>query len=326
MSVRRPAPLVAQREALSVGALADRLPGSTRLSQVLSAGTKHLAKHKTADTEAPKRGLFGRDIGFRTTNARPIIAYWLNKLKEKVLEYKRAQAAGNSAALPGLMQEIHDIVNTIFHKIGGIDDMEILQRQGAYFVLNWFYQHGTPQQSSDAQQVLSIALHEENDKEFENILSNLHLGVEVLGLADGPALALGPPKRGGVVLNAPAPSDFNDASKAEKRQKVEDEREAKLQRRQQDMKDGKVSEALEKDVEKQEAAESLQDGELVKGTTEGDAARKRAEERAEAQGDNLGGGLGDDLGYGEAAEPSDDEEDDFEGNPMAQQVDKTRKK
>ena len=129
-----------------------------------------------------------------------------------------------------------------------------------------------------------------------------------------------------MVLNAPAPSDFNDASKAEKRQKVEDEREAKLQRRQQDMKDGKVSEALEKDVEKQEAAESLQDGELVKGTTEGDAARKRAEERAEAQGDNLGGGLGDDLGYGEAAEPSDDEEDDFEGNPMAQQVDQTRKK
>ena len=317
MSVRRPAPLVAQHEVLTVGALADRLPGSTRLSQVLAAGAKHLAKHKTADTEAPKRDLFGRDIGFRTTNARPIIAYWLNKLKEKVLEYMRAQAAGNFAALPGLTGEVHDIVNTIFHKIGGIDDMEILRRQGAYFLLNWFYQHGTPQQSSDAQKVLGIALHEENNKEFENILLNLHQGVEVLGLADGPALALAHPDRGGVVLNGPGPSNYTEARKKEKRQKVDDERDAKFLQRQQDKQDGKISEKLEA----QQDAEGLQDDEVVPGQNAKDAARKKAEERAGAQGDNLGGAVGGSGDYDDVrGDATDDEEDEFEGDPQAQQV------
>lgn len=310
MSVRRPAPLVAQHEALTVGALADRLPGSTRLSQVLAAGAKHLAKHKTADTEAPKRDLIGgRDLGFRTTNARPIIAYWLNKLKEKVLEFMNQQKMGNHGALPGLRQEIHDIVNTIFHKIKGIDDMQILQRQGAYFVLNWFYQRGTPQQSSDAQKVLSIALHEESNAEFENILSNLHVGVDVLGLADGPALALGPPDRGGVVLNAPAPSDFEDASKAEKRQKVEDDREAKLLQRQQDMNNDKISKELEKDVEEKQNAEMPQDGEVIAGVRNLNATNDQLDQSAAEEQVNSDMNSGN-RGYEDLAEATDDEGDD----------------
>lgn len=322
MSVRRPAPLVAQHQVLTVGALADRLPGSTRLSQVLAAGATHLAKHKTADTEAPKRDLFGRDIGFRTTNARPLIAHWLKKLEEKVLEYMRAEAAGNNAALSGLMQEIAGIVNTIFHKIGGIDDMEILQRQGAYFLLNWFYQHGTTQQSSDAQKVLSIALHEETDKEFQNIRRNLHLGVQVLSLDDGPALALGPPKRGGVVLNAPAPSDFKDASNDEKRQKVEDDRKAKLLQRQQDMQDGKISKELEKEVEKQADAKMPQDGEMIAGVRERSAANDQIDQDAAEQQVNSEMNSGN-RDYEDPTAASDDEGDDEDTGQIDE--DKVRK-
>ena len=323
MSVRRPAPLVAQHQVLSVGALADRLPGSTRLSQVLAAGAKHLAKHKTADTEAPgKRKIFG-EVGERQTISRPIIAAYVNNLKRMVLDFMALQASGGSATqMQTLAQQIHGVVFTIAQKANSIEDMEVLRRMGAYFVLNWLYQHGTPQQSANAQLVLSESLHGEDDAEFNNILGNLHQGVITLGLADGPALALAHPDRGGVILNAPGPSDFNDAREAEQRQKVEDEREAKRKKQ----KTQEVSQELEEQVEAAQDAQGLQPGEIVPGQNEEQSKNQAAEAQQQAQGDNLGGGLGDDIGYGEASEPSDDEEDDFEGNPLAQQVNQFQKK
>jgi hypothetical protein len=318
MSVRRPAPLVAQHEVLTVGALADRLPGSTRLSQVLAAGAKHLAKHKTADTEAPGKRPVEGEVGLRTTIQRPIIAAYVNNLKRAIAAFLEEQAAGKLNAMQNSMNQAHSLVASIAQRANSIEDMEVLRRMGAYFVLNWLYQHGTPQQSASAQLVLSEALHGEDDEEFQNILTNLHAGVTVLGLADGPALALAHPDRGGVILNAPAPSDFNDTRKAEKRQKVEDDREAKLLQRQQDKQDGKISEKLEA----QQEAEEMQGGEVVPGQNAKDAARKKAEERAEAQGDRLGGAVGGSGDYDDVrGDATDDEEDDFEGDPLAQQID-----
>ena len=330
MSVRRPAPLVAQHQALSVGALADRLPGSTRLSQVLAAGAKHLAKHKSVDTEAPgKRALPGLDIGFRTSIVNPLIAGYVNMLKKKVKEFLAAEAMGQISvgALQNLAQEIHSIVARIVQKANSIEDMEVLRRMHAYFVLNWLYQHGTPQQSSNAQLVLSEDLHGSNDDQFNGILGDeqhdghvnelgLHQGVNVLGLADGPALALAHPNRGGAILNGPGPSDFAAAWKAEQRQKVEDEREAKRQKK----KTQEVSPELEAQVE------AAQNAQIVPILSEDQAANEQADADQAAQGDNLGGAVGGSGDYDEIRGASDDEEDNFEGDPLAQQVDKTRKK
>ena len=334
MSVRRPAPLVAQHQVLEVGALADRLPGSTRLSQVLAAGAKHLAKHKTADTEAPGKRPYEGEFGLQKKIVNPAIASRLPQLKSMVLQFLQlSDTGGSSDDMQKLAQQIHGLVMRIAQRANSVQDMEVLRRQGAYFVLNWLYQHGTPQQSSNAQLVLSEALHGEDDEEFENILGNqqnngefnplgLAQGASVLGLASGVALALAHPNRGGVVLNAPGPSDFSDTLKAEKKQKVEDDREAKRLQRQQDKQDGKISEKLEA----QQEAEIMQDDEVVPGQNAKDAARKKAEERAEAQGDNLGGAVGGSGDYDDTRDASDDEEDDFEGNPRAQQVNPTRKK
>ena len=133
MSVRRPAPLVAQHQALSVGALADRLPGSTRLSQVLAAGAKHLAKHKTADTEAPgKRKIFG-EVGERQTISRPIIAAYVNNLKRMVLDFMALQASGGSAT------QMQTLAQQIFATFVGIDqgnDYELFLHRFSFRILN----------------------------------------------------------------------------------------------------------------------------------------------------------------------------------------------
>jgi len=304
MSVRRPAPLVAQHEALAVGALADRLPGATRLSQVLAAGVKHLAKHKTVDTEAPKRDLLGKEIGFRTTETNIALSLLLKDLKGAVRAWM--DAAGNSTALQNAQAAVNNVLNSISQRVNSVDDMEILRRQGFYFVLNWFYQNGTPQQSSDAQLVLGIALHDEHDREFPNILNNLSLGATMLGLADGPALALAHPDRGGVILNGPGPSNYTEARKAEKRQKVKDEREAALAKRQQDKQDGNISEVLEA----QQNAEGMQEGEIVPGQAEDQVANQQADAQQAEQA--AIDSLNDDFGYEDKEEPQDDEEDNFE--------------
>ena len=309
MSVRRPAPLVAQHEVLTVGALADRLPGSTRLSQVLAAGAKHVAKHKTADTEAPGKRPIEGEVGFRSTIQRPIIAAYVNNLNRAIAAFLEEQAAGKLRAMQASVNQAHSLVASIAKRANSIEDMEVLRRMGAYFVLNWLYQHGTPQQSANAQLVLSEALHGEDDDEFQNILTNLHEGVTVLGLPDGTALALAHPDRGGVVLNGPGPSDFNDTRKAEKRQKVEDEREAKLQRRQQDMKDEKISEELEKDVEKKADAEMPQDGEVIAGVRGRNATNDQLDQSEAEQQVNSEMNSGN-RDYEDPAAASDDEGDD----------------
>lgn len=325
MSVRRPAPLVARHEALAVGALADRLPGSTRLSEVLAAGAKHLAKHKTVDTEAPGKRPLDEDVGLRQSISRPIIAQRVKRLNEMVAAYDAAANAGASpATLQLLMHQILAHVQGIADRALTVADMEILRRMGAYFVLSWIWQNGVgvgatdaqrmatiQQQKDNAELLLSEALHRDPD-DADNFNVNLHKGVAVLGLADGPVMTIA--KRD--------EKAFEERYKAEKRQKVDDEREAKRKKQ----KTQEVSPELEEQVEAAQDAQGLQAGEIVPGQDEEQSKNQEAEAQQEAQGDNLGGGLGDDIGYGEASEPSDDEEDDFEGNPLAQQVDQTRKK
>ncbi len=335
MSVRRPAPLVAQHQVLEVGALADRLPGSTRLSQVLTAGAKHLAKHKTVDTEAPKRTLLDVDIGFRTSISRPVIAQRVKNMNHMVDAYRAAVAAGASpATLQHLAQQIHIMVQEIAARALTIADMEVLRRMGAYSVLNWIWQNrpgvgqdpnqmaATSQQQGDnAELALSQALHTNPNpaldvSDINNLFAELQdVGVNILGVADGPVANI-----------AQQGTDaFEQRYQAEQRQKVEDDREAKRQRRQQDMRDGKISKELEKAVQKKEDAEGLQDGEVVKGTTERDAERKKAEAK-EAESDPSGGAVGGSGDYDDIRDATDDEEDDNEGNPMAQQVNRFQKK
>jgi len=332
MSVRRAAPLVTHPEALAVGALADRLPGATRLSQVLAAGGKHLAKHKTANTEAPGKRPIDGQVGFRQAITSPRIAAYVNLLKRLVQKILAAQQAGQISigALQNMMHEAHSHVFRIAQLANSIDDMEVLRRMGAWFVLNWLFQHGSPQQSRNAELVLSEDLWGESDDGFDDIMGNPHQdgtfdadnvlglaqGVNVLDLADAPALALAGTDRNGLAPYAPGPSEFNDRREAEKRQKVDVDREAKRRKKQ---KDRKTSPELEKAVDAREARAVMKDGQILPGTNQKRAQSNEAEKRRDAQGDQLGGGLGDDIGYGEMSEPSDDEEDENEGDPMAQQ-------
>ena len=335
MSVRRPAPLVAQHQVLSVGALADRLPGSTRLSQVLAAGAKHLTKHKTVDTEAPKRTLIDVDIGFRTSISRPVLAQRVKDMNKMVEAYLAAATAGAPpATLQHIAQVIHGMVFEIAMRALTIADMEVLRRMGAYSVLNWIWQNrpgvgqtaqeraATSQQQADnAELALSQALHQNPNENLDvsdtnNLLAELHdVGVNILGVADGPV----------ATIAQQGERAFEERYQAEQRQKVEDDREAKRQRRKQDMRDGKISEELEKDVEKKENAEGLQDGQIVPGTTERDAERKKAESKA-AESDPSGGAVGGSGDYDDIRDATDDEEDENEGNPEAQQVNRSQKK
>ena len=148
------------------------------------------------------------------------------------------------------------------------------------------------------------------------MLAELHdVGVNILGVADGPV----------ATIAQQGERAFEERYQAEQRQKVEDDREAKRQRRKQDMRDGKISEELEKDVEKKENAEGLQDGQIVPGTTERDAERKKAESKA-AESDPSGGAVGGSGDYDDIRDATDDEEDENEGNPEAQQVNRSQKK
>jgi hypothetical protein len=227
----------------------------------------------------------------------------LKDLKGRVSAWIQANATGDNTALQNAQAAVNNVLNSISQRINSVDDMEILRRQGAYFVLNWFYQNGTPQQSSDAQLVLGIALHHEHDREFPNILNNLSLGAAMLGLADGPALALAHPVRGGVILNGPDNQDYKAARDAEKQQKAEVEREAKRQKRNQDKQEGKISEKLET----QQDAEGMQKGEIVPGVKEKDLSNERDErkKKAEAAIDSIGDGS-------DNGDATDDEEDNFE--------------
>ena len=294
MSVRRPAPLVARHEALAVGALAERLPSATRLSQVLAAGAKHLAKHKTADTEAPAKRKLQEDIGERQSISRPILGRRVDAINAKVAAFDAAAEAGASnATLKRMVDEIHAMVKAIAEKALTVADMEVLRRSGAYFVLNWIWQNGEDRlQRDNAELILSEVLHGDPD-DVNNFLDSLHEGATVLGLADGPVMAI--PER--------HKKAFEERHNKERRGKVEEEREA-LRKKQ---KTQEVSPELEVQVQAAQDAEGMQEGEIVPGQAEDQVANQQADAQQAAQAaiDSIGDGS-------DNGDATDDEEDNFE--------------
>ena len=229
MSVRRPAPRAAlplREEAVgAVEVLTDRLPGATRLSQVLAAGAAHLEQHKATETE----GKYKRETGFmrkredkRVGTTSPKLAAFAWQLGN-ILE--DLTAAYNNIN-PGLAQNLETQAMALIEKLHQLTDtyaeFDKLRQMGAYLVLNYIMQNSPDQRKRKrAKLALREALHRHGDHHTgpdATFWHDINLGHQMDPnlMGRGPVLALAPINR------APAVGKYEGKLKEEERRQQRD--------------------------------------------------------------------------------------------------------
>lgn len=234
MSVRRSAPRAAlpiREDAVgAVEALADRLPGATRLAQVLAAGAAHLDQHKAAETE----GKYKHETGFhrvRTnlrTNSRkvgttsPKLAAFAWKLGKILQDWQTAHNNNNQglanelrAQAMILIEKLHQITNTY-------DEFDKLREMGAYLVLNYIMQNSNSQlKQNKARRALREALHRYNDHGNNDVDTSFWLDIS-LGDAINPGqMGSGPVQQLVAANHAPNPGTYERLLDMEERRLTE---------------------------------------------------------------------------------------------------------
>ena len=154
----------------AIGALADQLPGATRLSHVLAAGAKHLVDQKRQSADVAGYARSQHSARF-TPNNDPYnynpgpFGIGMRHIPTLVVQYRQAYnqllRAGRGA--PGYAEAVIGALANIMNACRGAKDLDYLREKDAYVALAYIFKNASGDLRKNAKLLLREALYDDRD-------------------------------------------------------------------------------------------------------------------------------------------------------------------